>query len=456
MIAVRPLGVESARAVAEERKSYRAHLESAAERVRPLLRAVRQEGDEALRRLGKDLDGYSGPIRVPTDLWERADARTPREVRQALSLAAERIRLFHTAQHAPTIERTLPGGSKLTLRFRPVARVGAYAPGGRFPYPSTVLMTAVPAKVAGATEVFLATPPRKDEKEGLSPVVATAARIAGVDRIFLLGGALAAGALAYGTATVPRVDKLVGPGNRYFTAAKKEVLGEVGIDSLAGPSESMLVFDRSAPFELMLRESLAQIEHGEDSRSRVVVLGGGLAEVFARRLEQELPTPEAARQVDVWVARDLAEARRFAESVAPESLVACFEDSSSWERDPPPCGAFFVGPWGSVALADYVTGTNHVLPVQGSARFAGGLSTYDFGRWLSVQKLTSADAVSLAPSGATLAEAEGMRAHADAIRSRARPIPPNPSELTSGASPSPPVPSAGARRPEGRRRARGR
>ncbi|MDE1820519.1 MAG: histidinol dehydrogenase [Euryarchaeota archaeon] len=440
MIAVRPLGPEALRSVEQERRDYRTTLESTLGRVRPVLDAVRREGDGAVRRFEQELDQWGGPLRVSREAWERADARTPTHVRKALSTALERIRAFHTAQHPPLVERRLPGGSLLTLRFRPLARVGTYAPGGRFPYPSTVLMTAVPAKVAGVAEVFLATPPRKGETDGLAPAIATAARLAEVDRIYLMGGAVAVGAFAYGTPSVPRVDKIVGPGNRYFTAAKREVAGEVGIDALAGPSESLLVVDRTAPFDLVVRETLAQVEHGADSRARVVVFGASLADSLARRLEAELTDPATAEQVEVWVARDLAEARRFAEAVAPESLFVCVEDLVSWERDPPPCGALFLGPWSSVAFGDYVTGTNHVLPVEGSARFASSLTTFEFGRWSSTQKLTKTDAEALAAPGAAIAEAEGLNAHAEAMRARTRPWAPNPAIAPS----PPPSPAAGA------------
>ncbi len=456
MIAVRPLGPAALASMEEERRAYHATLEATAGRVRPVLESIRREGDGALRRLEQELDGWGGALRVSREAWERADARTSTPVRQALSTAAERIRAFHTAQHPPVIERRLPGGSVLGLRFRPVRRVGVYVPGGKFPSPSTVLMTAVPAKVAGVPEIFLATPPQKGEADGLSPAVATAARLAGVDRIFLLGGAVAAGAFAYGTASVPKVDKLVGPGNRYFTSAKRIVMGEVGIDTLAGPSESLLLFDRSAPFDLLVRETLAQVEHGADSRARVVVLGGGLAETFARRLERDLPSPETEAQVEIWVAKDLAEARRFAEAVAPEILFVCLEDLASWERDPPPCGALFLGPWSSVAFGDYVTGTNHVLPVEGAAHFASGLTTFEFGRWTSSQRLTHADALSLAPVGSVIAEAEGMRANAEAMRARTRPWEPNPATAPSSSSaPTAVSPSSGTHPGPRSRRRRG-
>lgn len=451
----RPLGPEAVRSVERDRREYREALESAAGRVRPVLRAIRQEGDAALQRLEREMDGWSGALRVPREAWDRADARTPAPVRQALALATERVRAFHAAQHPASIERSLPGGTKLSLRFRPLLRVGVHVPSGRFPSPSTVLMTAVPAKAAGVAEVFLATAPRKEEKDGIAPAVATAARLAGVDRIYLLGGAVAVGAFAYGTPSVPRVDKIVGPGDRYFTAAKREVLGEVGVDALSGPSESVLVFDRSTPFELVVRETLAQAERGADARVRVVALGGGLADAFGRWLEAAVPSPRVLEQVEVWIARDLAEARRYVEAVAPETLVVSVEDGTSWERDPPPCGSLFLGAWSAVAYSDYVSGVNRILPVEGSARFQSGITAYEFGRWTAAHRVTRADAEAMAVHGAALAEAEGMPAHAEAMRARTRPLPANPTYAPAlptppGAGPSP-SPGSAPRRERRRR-----
>lgn len=393
-------------------------------RVRTILDCVQRGGDRAVREYNRSVERWGGPIEAGLSARRVAEARVDPAVRSSLTFAADRIRAFHEGQRPASHETRLPGGSRLALEFRPIRTVGVYIPGGRAPYPSSVLMTTLAARAAGVRTIVLVTPPRASGVRGLDPAIAVAARIGGVDRVFLAGGAVAIGALAFGTETVPRVDKITGPGGPYVVEAKRQVYGRVGIDLLSGPSESVLVLDAAASLPWAAEEAWTQVEHGPDSSVIVIAVGRGVG----RRVADAIGAAQGASRaegdrVEVWKCPDLARAWESVDALAPESLYVDVANLGRWERDPPRCGALFLGPYSSVAFGDYVSGTNHVLPVGGAARFSGGLSVHDFGRWQSVQRLTSKDAATLAEPGAALADAEGMRHHAAAQRARSGTIP---------------------------------
>jgi histidinol dehydrogenase len=392
-------------------------------RVREILESVRTQGDEVVRGWNRDLDGWEGPIEVSETDRQRSRDAVPKQLESSLQFAADRIRDFHAAQVPREILHALRGGSLIELRFQPLARVGIYAPGGRAPYPSTVLMAGLCARSAGVPDLVLATPARPRAPGGLDPTVALAAEIAGIERIFLIGGAVAVAALAYGTETVPRVDKIVGPGNRFVTEAKRALFGEVGLDGLPGPSESLLVVDRNARLDWTAREALTQVEHGPDSFASIVTVGDRVSQDLSAELEEltrglSIPDRSSVDRIELVEADDAAAAWRFADVLAPESLYVDLTDLEPWRARPPRCGALFLGPWSSVAFGDYVSGTNHILPTGGAARFQGGLAVSDLGRWVSIQQLTRTDAAELAAPGAALAIAEGMPWHAEAQRIR--------------------------------------
>jgi histidinol dehydrogenase len=345
-------------------------------------------------------------------------------VRGALELAARNIAVFHGAQLPAGLEMEPVPGLRLGRRADPLRRVGVYAPGGTAAYPSSVLMGVVPAKVAGVDEVIVCSPPGAD---GLpSPQVLAACALAGADRVFALGGAGAIAALALGTASVPRVDKVVGPGNAYVTEAKRQLTGLVAIDSPAGPSEVLVIADDSADATLVAAELLAQAEHDADAACVLVSTSAALTDEVAERVAALLEgQPRAAiiraalaAQGALLVAADLDDAVRFAEAYAPEHLLVMTREPRSLLPRLRAAGTIFLGPASSVAFGDYVTGANHVLPTAGLARAYSGLSTLDFMRWTTYQELSDGAAARLAPATVTLAESEGLPAHALAARLR--------------------------------------
>ncbi|MEZ4398646.1 MAG: histidinol dehydrogenase [Kofleriaceae bacterium] len=392
--------------------------------VAAIVADVRARGDLAVRayteRFDHRLPGPTGSFELDGETWQRRATIAP-EIRAALEHAAERIRWFHTHQREPevAVERD---GIKLGLRIAPLARVGLYVPGGTARYPSSVLMTAIPAKVAGVGEVVMVTP-------GASAETLAAAEIAGVDRVFEIGGAQAVAALAYGTATVPRVDKIVGPGNQWVAAAKRLVFGQVDIDSVAGPSEVLIIADASADPAWVAADLLAQAEHDTEARAILVTTAPGLPAAVERELEAQLATlPRAAiarTALERWGAAilvaDLEQAVAVANRYAPEHL----ELDVAAPRELVPrlhtAGAIFVGKWASEAAGDYLAGPNHVLPTGGAARYASPLGVYDFVRRTSVIEYSEAAARADAPVIAALAAVEGLDAHGRSALIRVRP-----------------------------------
>jgi histidinol dehydrogenase len=383
-------------------------------RVGAIVSRVRAEGDRALCRFARRFDRIDGPLEVPRAEIEAQAARAPADVRRALRQAARNVARVAARQIPKHFDVEVVPGVVIEQRVEPLARVGCYVPGGRFPLPSSLIMTAVPARVAGVREVIV-TCPRPE------PAVMAAALEAGVTRIFCVGGAHAIAALAYGTDTVPRVDKIVGPGNRYVAVAKAQVASDCAIDFFAGPTEIVVVAGGGRA-EWYAADLVAQAEHDPDARSILITWSGRFANDVVRSVRRQAEGRDIAKRSlaahgAVIVAGSEDEAMALANRIAPEHLVV---DRESLINRPVVAGAVFVGPFTAQAAGDYATGSNHVLPTAGAARFRGGLSAADFVRVMAVQRLTREGLARLAPTILPLARAEGLEAHARSIEVRVR------------------------------------
>jgi histidinol dehydrogenase len=393
-------------------------------RTAGIIAHVRRDGDTALRALARDLDGVSlEALEVaPSCCAAALDALEP-ALRRAMERAAGNIRRVHETFLPTTLEVETEPGIIVGRRPDPLGRVGVYAPGGRAAYPSSVLMGVVPARVAGVGEIVVCSPPNRDTGFP-SGVVLAAAALAGADRVFALGGAGAIAALAYGTESVPRVDRIVGPGNAYVAEAKIQVAHTVAIDSPAGPSELLVLGDDSADPRLIAREMLAQAEHDPLAAVVAVVTSEGLANAVMSALSELMPTqPRAdivssslAGQGAVLSAPSLDSAIAFANEYAAEHLLVIAKSPDAVLARLRNTGTVFVGSYASVAFGDYMTGANHVLPTGGLARSYSGLSTLDFVRWTSYQRVTRAAAARLAEDVGVFADAERLGGHALAAR----------------------------------------
>jgi histidinol dehydrogenase len=395
----------------------------AAERtvVAEICARVAEGGDAALRELGQQFDGWapSGKetFEVPARHLAAAADKLPPADRAALEFAAQRIKDFHSRQ-VQTATSGLPG---LKLLTRPVRRAGLYAPGGRAAYPSTVLMTAIPARIAKVPEVVLATPPRAD---GTVPTaILAAAHIAGVDAVYRMGGAQAIAALAYGTTTIPRVDVVAGPGNIYVTLAKREVFGAVGVDGIAGPTEVLVVADARARPDYVAADLAAQLEHDPLAWAVLITDSSSLADRVEEELEsliRGLERKEIIRKANccIVVTESLDQAMHLANDFAPEHLLIVTADASRRATQVENAGAVFVGPYATVPLGDYVAGPNHTLPTAGAARFASPLGVHTFMKRMSVLSLNRGDLEMLRDACVRLAEMEGLGAHAHAVEVR--------------------------------------
>lgn len=375
---------------------------------------VRQRGDRALREYARRFDKLRGSLELTREEISDSAAEAPAAVRRAVARAAVHIRRIAKRQVPREWRAATVPGVVVEQRVTPLARVGCYVPGGRYPLPSSLLMTAVPARVAGVEEV-IAVCPRPD------PSVCAAALEAGVSRLFRIGGAHAVAALAYGTRTVPRVDKIVGPGNAYVAAAKAHVAADCPIDFFAGPTEIVIVAE-GGNASWIAADLVAQAEHDPDARALLLTPSRELARAVAREVDRQLEYHPAARQSieqhgGAVVTRDLAQAVDLANTIAPEHAVC---DDERTARALTRAGTVFVGPYGAQAAGDYATGSNHVLPTGGAARFRGGLSAADFVRVSSVQHLSGDGLRRLAPTAISLANAEGLVAHAASIAVRLR------------------------------------
>jgi histidinol dehydrogenase len=392
--------------------------------VTAILADVRTRGDAALRELGARHDGVAlEQFEVPRSAWREALAATPEPLREAMTRAARNLRVAHEAWRPREERVTIEPGLVLGRRPDPLACVGVYAPGGRAVYPSSVLMGAIPARVAGVGEVVLCTPPQPEGRP--APAVLAAAELAGVDRVFAIGGAGAIAALAYGTATVPRVDRIVGPGNAWVAEAKLQVANTVGIDSPAGPSEVLVIADATSDPAFVARELVAQAEHdpracavalviGADPARMATSIGAALESLVAASPRSTIVREALAGQGALVTTRDLPRALEFVARYAPEHLVLAVEDAEALLPQVRHAGTVFVGPAAANAFGDYLTGGNHVLPTGGAARVASGLSTLDFVRWTTWQSITPGAAAALADDVAVFAMAEGLPGHAAA------------------------------------------
>jgi histidinol dehydrogenase len=380
--------------------------------VAKIVSAVRSRGDAALVSYSRRFDRIDGNLEVSRDEIDELAARVPPRVRAAITAAAKNIEKVARRQRPRGWTLTTSPGVTVEQRVTPLDRVGCYVPGGRYPLPSSLLMTAIPARAAGVREIIVACPRP-------APVVMAAARAAGVTALFRMGGAQAIAAMAYGTKTVPRVDKIVGPGNQYVAAAKALVATDCAIDFYAGPTEILIVSDTGKP-EWIAADLIAQAEHDPEARALLITTRRPLAVEVARSVSRQLPASGPAkaslsRHGGIIVARSRDEAAALANRVAPEHLVC---DDDRFADAVSAAGAIFVGSYTAQVAGDYAIGSNHVLPTNGAARFRGGLHAADFVRVSTIQRMTRQGLEGIAPTVITLAREEGLEAHARSIEVR--------------------------------------
>ena len=389
--------------------------------VRAIVEDVRARGDEAVVALTnrfdeREITGCS-ELEIPAARVDRALDSIDPTLREAMEVAAARIRAFHEPQKVESWSRAEADGTVLGQRVVPLDRVGIYVPGGRAAYPSSVLMNAIPARVAGVGEVVMAVPAPRGQ---LDPAVLAAARLSGVDRVFTIGGAQAVAALAWGTESIPAVDKIVGPGNAWVSTAKRLVFGRVGIDSVAGPSEILVIADGTTPPAWVAADLCAQAEHDEDARATLVCPVPAYLDAVESEMSAMVPRLRRAAIIRVSLERngalvrvgDLDEAVDVANFMAPEHLELSVEDPAPLAERVRHAGAVFLGSHSSEVLGDYCAGPNHVLPTGRSARFSSPLGVYDFQKRMNVVRCSEAAARRLGASAVVLAEAEGLTAHA--------------------------------------------
>ncbi len=390
-------------------------------RVLDIIRAVRERGDAALVEFTRRFDGLEvasmADLILPRERLEVALERISPAQRQALEAAAERVRLYHERQKQDSWTYTEADGTVLGQQVTPLDRAGLYVPGGKASYPSSVLMNAIPAKVAGVPEVVMVVPTPRGE---INELVLAAACIAGVDRVFTIGGAQAVAALAYGTESVPPVDKIVGPGNIYVATAKRHVFGKVGIDMIAGPSEILVVCDGQTDPDWIAMDLFSQAEHDEDAQSILVSPDAAFLDRVAASISRLLPTLERreiaeaslkARGALIQVA-DMQQAIAVANRIAPEHLELSVAEPEQWLPQIRHAGAIFMGRYTAEALGDYCAGPNHVLPTSGTARFSSPLGVYDFQKRSSVIHCSAEGASELGKVASVLARGESLTAHA--------------------------------------------
>jgi len=393
-------------------------------RVTAILDAVEKEGDAALTRLMREIDGVDAPLEVTEKEVNDACKDVAAPVQEAIRNAKRNIEAFHKAQLPKEIRVETAPGVTCIQRPVPIRRVGLYIPGGSAPLFSTVLMLAVPAALAGCKDRIFCTPCRKDGR--IAPEVLFTARECGITRIFRIGGAQAVAAMAYGTDTVPKVDKIFGPGNPYVTLAKQIVSGQdTAIDMPAGPSEVMVLADRSTPAAFVAADLLSQAEHGKDSTAVLVCTESSYAEEVLQEVERQRRTLPRESQVDgalehsfAVVFPTLEEVVDFAEEYAPEHLIIAMQDAEGIADKITASGSVFIGPWSPESAGDYASGTNHTLPTSGWARSCSGVNMDSFLRKMTLQRLTRAGLESLASTIVPMARAEGLDAHGRAVTLR--------------------------------------
>jgi len=391
------------------------------ERVLEIIKAVRERGDAAVVELTQRFDALEvasmADLILPRARLEQALERITPGQREALEIAAERVRSYHERQKQDSWTYTEADGTVLGQKVTPLDRAGLYVPGGKASYPSSVLMNAIPAKVAGVPEVVMVVPTPRGE---VNELVLAAACIAGVDRVFTIGGAQAVAALAYGTESVPPVDKIVGPGNIYVATAKRHVFGKVGIDMIAGPSEILVVCDGQTDPDWIAMDLFSQAEHDEDAQSILVSPDAAFLDRVAESIARLLPTLERAdiartsiegRGALIQVA-DMEQAIEVANRIAPEHLELSVAEPEQWLPQIRHAGAIFMGRYTAEALGDYCAGPNHVLPTSGTARFSSPLGVYDFQKRSSIINCSAAGASALGKVASVLARGESLTAHA--------------------------------------------
>ena len=386
-----------------------------------ILADIRQRGDAALLDYTRKFDRLDVHdalhLELPQTELQSALQTLSHDQRAALETAAQRIRAFHERQRVEGWTYTEADGTVLGQRVTPLDRVGLYVPGGKAAYPSSVLMNAIPAKVAGVQELIMVVPTPGGERNQL---VLAAAAIAGVDRVFTIGGAQAVGALAYGTATVPQVDKIVGPGNAYVANAKRHVFGTVGIDMIAGPSEILIIADGTTPSDWVAMDLFSQAEHDELAQSILISPDAAYLDAVTESIDRLLPQMPRADVIRtslkdrgaLILVKDLAEACEISNRIAPEHLELSVQDPQALVPLIRHAGAIFMGAYSSESLGDYCAGPNHVLPTSGSARFSSPLGVYDFQKRSSLIHVSQAGAQTLGAIASSLAEGEGLTAHA--------------------------------------------
>ncbi len=386
-----------------------------------ILHEVRTEGDAAVLRYSRQFDHVQAEsvaaLEIPRREWQAALASLPAAQRNALEAAADRVNTYHTHQRQDSWSYTEADGTRLGQQITPLDRVGLYVPGGKAAYPSSVLMNAIPAKVAGVAEVIMVTPTPGGQH---NPLVLAAAAISGVDRIFAIGGAQAIGALAYGTATISAVDKIVGPGNAYVAAAKRRVFGTVGIDMIAGPSEILIICDGKTPADWIAMDLFSQAEHDEMAQAILLCPDAAYLDEVQASVNRLLPAMPRAEIIGISLrnrgalilVESLQQACEISNRIAPEHLEVSTEQAEQWLPHIRHAGAIFLGPHSSEALGDYCAGPNHVLPTSRTARFSSPLGVYDFTKRSSIIQVSAAGAQTLGLIAAELAHGEGLQGHA--------------------------------------------
>ena len=402
--------------------------ESVDRTVAAILADVKARGDAAVVEYTNRFDRLAvksiAELELTRSELQHALDGLPKDQRDALEAAARRVRSYHERQPLQSWQFEEADGTLLGQKVTPLDRVGLYVPGGKASYPSSVLMNAIPAKVAGVKELIMVVPTPGGER---NPLVLAAAALAGVDRVFCVGGAQAVGALAYGTQTVSQVDKIVGPGNAYVAAAKRRVFGVVGIDMVAGPSEILVICDGKTDPDWVAMDLFSQAEHDELAQSILLCPDASYLERVVASIEKLLPTMSRQSVIRASLenrgalikVRDLEEACAIANRIAPEHLELSLADAESWVEKINHAGAIFIGPYTSESLGDYCAGPNHVLPTSGSARFSSPLGVYDFQKRSSLIRVSQAASKVLGGIASTLAKGEGLPAHARSAEYRA-------------------------------------
>lgn len=386
-----------------------------------ILQAIRTEGDQALMRYTQQFDRVAATcvtqLEIPRAQWQEALDGLPAQQRKALEDAAARIRSYHERQKQDSWTFTEANGTTLGQKITPLDRVGLYVPGGKAAYPSSVLMNVVPAKVAGVSEVIMVTPTPDGQR---NPLVLAAAAIGGVDRVFAVGGAQAVGALAYGTKTIPAVDKIVGPGNAYVASAKRRVFGTVGIDMIAGPSEILIICDGKTPADWIAMDLFSQAEHDELAQAILLCQDAAFLDEVEQSINKLLPTMPRQEIIATSLKNrgalvlvdSLEQACDISNRIAPEHLEVSVEDAQALLPLLRHAGAIFMGRHSSESLGDYCAGPNHVLPTSGTARFSSPLGVYDFQKRSSIIDVSAVGATELGQIARVLAQGEGLPAHA--------------------------------------------